>query len=157
MSETEVPQLNELVYGVILKWVVRKEQERLLETEMMFSKWDNVNLTVEWPTQLRSNSGRLVHHSCVKLLPNSRLNFNWWKFFFRYKGEQPRYELLQEDWKTMKHFGVTFIPCLRPPQDLHPPLVRFGAETNWPCVMGIFYSPVELLYDDLFYHEKKIR
>ena len=155
MSETEVPQLNELVYSVILKWVVRKEQERLLETEMMFNKCDDVNLTVEWPTQLRSYSERVVHHASVKLLPNSRLNFNWWKFWFRYKGEKPRYELLQEDWRTMKHFGITFIPWLRPPEDLHPPLIFYGAERNYPCAMRIFYSPVELLYDYLLIMRKR--
>ena len=156
MNKREVPQLNEVVYGVILKWVVRKEQERLLETEMTFSRWDDINLTVKWPTQLRSNSERLVHHTSVKLLSNCRLNFNFWKFGFRYKGKKSRYEVFQEDWKTMKHFGMTFTPFLKQTHEVHPPMQPpCVAEQEWPVADRVFYSPVELLYDELFYFKKK--
>ena len=155
MGERELPKLNEDVYGVILKWVVRKEQTRLLETNMIFSKPGNVNLKVEWPKALELNSERLVHHTSVKLLSNSTLCFDWWKINFRWPRDKYRYhhgckestkEILKEEWETMKHFGKTFIPNVTNlhvtnlrtdlPPGLRPPFLEYKT----------FSSPVELIY-----------
>ena len=84
-EEKELPVLDEVVYRVILKWVVKKEQDRLLGTEMNFSKVKHVDLRFQWPKNLRSNIDRLVHHTSVKLLPNSTLSFDQWKLI-RYEA-----------------------------------------------------------------------
>ena len=105
MTDRELPKLNEVVYGVILKWVIKKEQDRLLKTDMIFSKPEKVNLKVDWPTSLQLNSERLVHHTGVKLLPNSTLCFDWWMIKFRWsyarrqlyadpRRHQPKNEIL---------------------------------------------------------------
>ena len=56
----------------------------------------------------------------------------------------------------MKHFGLTFTPFLKQTREVHPPMhAPCVAEQEWPVADRIFYSPVELLYDELFYFQKK--
>ena len=158
MSERELPKLNEDVYGVILKWVVRKEQSRLLETEMILSKPGKINLKVDWPQALKSNSERLVHHTSVKLLSNTTLCFDWWNIHFRWSNIKRRYynhqnykestkEILKEEWKTMKHFGETFIPHVWHNTPTYQ-IERFRPHASRPqySEYHTFPSPVELIY-----------
>ena len=114
-EEKELPVLNEVVYRKILKWVVKKEQNRLLETKMTFSQAKEVDLCVQWPSVLQTNLDRLIHHTNVKLLENSTLSFDYCKLVDyrpRIRGENRHIplRLFVEDWKTMKHFGKTVVP-----------------------------------------------
>ena len=139
--------------------MVEKEQGRLLETEMNFSKVKHVDLRFQWPKNLRSNVDRLVHHTSVKLLPNSTLSFDHWKLlryeaslqresrriwylgsFFR--NSLPSLRLFEEDWQIMKHFGTTIIPTLTTDIDIGHTIHR------------TYTSPFELLYDFSTFHSR---
>ena len=151
--EKELPSLNDIVFGIILKIIVKKEQSRLLETKMNFSKAKNVDLRVQWPKVLSSNCDRLVHHTNVKLLSNSTLSFDYWKLI-RYRpsirGEN-RFiplRLFEEDWKVMKHFGSTTIPPVYAPPGRTP--LPDPGYTNYET----YISPVDLLYSFSTFHPR---
>ena len=154
--EKELPRLNDVVYGVILKIVVKKEQSRLLETNMNFSKAKHVDLRVQWPKVLSSNCDRLVHHTNVKLLSNSVLSFDYWKLI-RYRpsirGENRSIplRLFEEDWKIMKHFGSTIIPPVYAPPG-RTPLPNLGYDT-----FETYPSPVDLLYSFSSFHPRSCK
>ena len=116
--ENTFPVLNEDVLGIILKFVVKYEQNRLLETKMCFSEVKDIDLHVEWPEILQLNSQRLVHHTNVKLLSKTTLYFDFWKCSFH---ASPAIQVFRpfravdnfcEDWQTMKHFGSVTVRTL---------------------------------------------
>ena len=124
----KLPQLNEDILGIILKHVVRMEQERIWATHeiirnhflnplklgeqigVFYSSCRPENY-VEWPDYLDSNSRRLVHHTNVKLLPNCTLSIH---ISFHMKVTSKReLDLL---WKNFKHFGQVSLR-LGPPSE----------------------------------------
>ena len=154
--EKELPYLNDVVFGVILKFVVKKEQNRLLETKMNFSKAKHVDLRVQWPRVLRSNCDRLIHHTNVKLLSNSTLSFDYWKLIrhrpsIRGDNRHVPLRLFEEDWKVMKHFGSTMIPPVYAPPG-RTPLPDLGFTS-----FETYASPVELLYSFSTFHPRSCK
>ena len=133
-KENKFPVLNEDVLEIILKFVVKYEQKRLLETKMCFSEVKDIDLHVEWPDILQLNSQRLVHHTSVKLLSRTTLYFDFWKCSFH---ASPAIQVFRpfravhnfrEDWQTMKHFGSVTVRTL-----------------NGMSTYKLYNSPVDLL------------
>ena len=118
----KVPRLNEDIFGIILKHVVRKEQENIMDRHclirdhfMVFglepglstdedldvtSSSREPSLYVKWPDYLNSNSRRLVHHTNVKLLWDFNLSMH-----AGFNLHVTTKEELDSIWKTFKHFG----------------------------------------------------
>ena len=112
----KIPQLNEDVLGIILKYVMKEEENFIYKNFTLIDeycdnqiaildplegccKWPS-NDEIEWPDYLYSNSRRLIHHTNVKLFPNCVLTVpNRIEIFFKTKREL---DLL---WRTFKHFG----------------------------------------------------
>ena len=115
----KIPQLNEDVLGIILDYVVAKEQSRILRTintiqnhcketidrkGQFYWSFDSptyeTSHTVHWPDHLDSNSRRLIHHTKVKLFPNFHLTMDErLKFHIASKQE------LDFLWQSMKNCG----------------------------------------------------
>lgn len=86
-EKPKVPQLNEDVFRIILKHVIKKQRKHvitnfiILDDEMedliIFEPVDGFDLRsasayrIEWPDYLNSNIRRLIHHTNVKLFPHS--------------------------------------------------------------------------------------
>ena len=112
-EKPNVPQLNEDILGIILKYAVQKEQEYIFVNYAMldeFSDWEFDHSDpcsrpsvqeIEWPDYLGSNSRRLIHHTNVKLFSNCTLTFpNKIQKEFKTKRD------LDILWSTLKHFGA---------------------------------------------------
>ena len=121
-EKPKTPRLNEDVLGIILKFVVKKEQRNIIESvfdiecSLMLehpglkmeedievrSRSEGVDLDhVIWPDYLHSNSRRLIHHTNVKLFPNRELTIHK-ALTLRITRKRE----LDEFWKAAKHFGL---------------------------------------------------
>ena len=85
-EKPKIPQLNEDVFRIILKHVIKKQRKHVLkafiilddemedlitfDTEDGFDVWDVSSYRIEWPDHLNSNVRRLVHHTHVMLFPH---------------------------------------------------------------------------------------
>ena len=112
IEETNIPQLNEDVLGVILKHVVRKHQihaRKIVNVIVDHHKplkleKDDQNLNLHhfaWPKSLKSNSQRLVHHAELKMLPNVTIKMVLFSFE-EYISSNRELDLM---WEAFKHIG----------------------------------------------------
>ena len=116
-QNSKIPHLNEAILGIILRHVVRKEQNEILEclyvirNHFVFHVEPGLDLLedlyatsvddhVTWPDYLNSNSRRLIYHTNVKLFPNQELSIHI-SLSLRLTTKR-ELDLL---WKTFKHFG----------------------------------------------------
>ena len=109
--ESKVPQLNEDVLGIILKHVLEKHHDHVLNTVGVIE--DHVGMSIlisplvslsnleylKWPDYLDSNSRRLIHDTNVKLFSECTVP-NTIEEHIKSKRDL---DLL---WETSKHFGA---------------------------------------------------
>ena len=165
--ESRVPKLNEDVMGIILDFVVAREQNRLIQaTSKLWCNEDidemsifdfhgfrrvalqseailyhekdirstinsQVDRSVNWPEDLKTNSQRLVYHSNIKLLPNVILevrpscinettnsrNFCFFPTIECFKldlGVRPRWHDLRYELFTSKYRSMKDFECIWP-------------------------------------------
>ena len=129
-KEQKIPKLNEDIFGIILKHVIRMEQDRVMKSfdvisnhfghsedyystsyyscrpfhqYLLSNDTDISDRHVQWPKQLESNSQRLVYHSNIKLFSN-----------YYYENDHPlqnlitSHEALGSILETYKHFSYVF-------------------------------------------------
>ena len=109
----QIPQLNEDILGIILKHVVEKQQNHVMETCEFIDEYacaspitykPNNWRGVKWPVYLDSNSRRLVYHTQVKLLPNHHILVHESGSLSIYKHIKSKRDL-DILWMTLKHFS----------------------------------------------------
>ena len=110
-QKPKVPQLNEDVLGIILKYVVQKQQKYMVETYKIIRKHldfkthvDRMKFSnkIQWPDYLDTNMRRLVQHTNVKLFHGYLLGVNRNAPIHENIKSKEDLDLL---WKTLKHFG----------------------------------------------------
>ena len=119
-EKPKIPQLNEDVFGIILKYAVEKQQRHVMDTIDIMREHlatphvpkhiiiqlipytiepSPNHLIVEWPDYLDSNSRRLIHHTKVKLFPDYHVRIP--KDIEVLMHSKRDLDLL---WQTFKHF-----------------------------------------------------
>ena len=120
-----IPQLNEDIFGVILKHVLAKQKDYIMDTMIILddnlgdSEGDLIRFTkedgfiaesylayrIDWPDYLNSNIRRLIYHTSIKLFPHDVINIER-KIESLIKSRQD----LDILWGTFKYFGFV---CFR--------------------------------------------
>ena len=163
-EEKPIPQLNEDIFGRILKHVVKGKQMQIFDAIENEEQWPgqrewsaellakgtitiklsflSKNLSggtgvhlVNWPELLQTNSQRLVHHAEVKMMGN--LNYYHWACEF--KDTKPRNA--ENFWEAIKHIGHLKIDVV---SERNPD----GGNPYPICTLETDIEELKILFDD---------
>ena len=98
---TEIPRLNEDVFGKILDRTVQRQQDAIskLKVEMNITQPKSCPARVKWPTLLQTNSQKLVYHDLFA--KTTMLNGSTLHVIEVHEAQC----LLRENWDLIKYVG----------------------------------------------------